>query len=290
MIMLTKLARLQPLAFYFTLAYTVSWLIWGIGAAMGQSGSLEHFGVFLMIGSFGPLIAALIVSGLRGGTTEIRAFLMRIIQVRVRLSVYLAVWLILPLVLAFGLLLVGFPIKPGVDLALTIGSLIVGMPINGFLTAFLSPGPLGEEPGWRGFALPRMMKFGEWQASVLLGILWAFWHLPVAVLIPEWRAPFPGTTLPMFAWLVLYPISTVALAMMLSKLWKWSNGSIFICILFHGVVNASFQILDKLNTPYSAVISFVMIDLLMCVAALIFAFLDRYAFRPVTRVPAQSAT
>ncbi len=286
--MLTKLARLQPLAFYFVLAYAISWAIWGIGAAIGQTSSLENFGTFLMIGSFGPLLGGLIVSGLRGGVPEIRAFLTRIVQVRVRFPVYLAVWLIFPLALAFGLLLVGFPIKPGVDLALTIGSLIVGMPINGLLTAFLSPGPLGEEPGWRGFALPRMMQFGEWQANVLLGVLWAFWHLPVAVLIPEWRAPFPGTTL--VTWLVLYPISTVALAVMLSKLWKWSNGSVFICILFHGVVNASFQILDKLTTPYSAVISFVMIDLLMWVAALIFVLLDRYTFRPVNRVPAKSAT
>jgi uncharacterized protein len=284
--MLTKLARLQPLAFYFTLAYLISWAVWGIGAAMGQARSLENFGTFLMVGSFGPLLSGLIVSGLRGGPTEIRALLMRMIQVRVRFPVYLAVWLIFPLVLAFGLLLVGFPVKPGVDLALSIGSLIVGMPINGLLTAFFSPGPLGEEPGWRGFALPRMLPFGEWQASVLLGVIWAFWHLPVALLFPDWRSPFPGTTLAM--WLVLYPVSTVALAVMLSKLWKWSGGSALICILFHGVVNASFQILDKLTAPYSAVVSFVLIDLLLWVTALIFVLLDRYAFRQDARVPTKS--
>jgi uncharacterized protein len=149
------------------------------------------------------------------------------------------------------------------------------MPINGFLTAFLSPGPLGEEPGWRGFARPQMTRSSPWQTDVLLGVLWALWHLPVAILIPQWREVFPGMGIDLSAWLILYPISVIALTVMLSRLWRWSDGSVFVCILFHGVINATFQIVDKVSTPYSALVTFVMLDLLLWLAALIFVALDR---------------
>ena len=43
-------------------------------------------------------------------------------------------------------------------------------------------GPLGEEPGWRGFALPKMLeRQGALVASLLLGGLWAAWHLPLGL-------------------------------------------------------------------------------------------------------------
>ena len=256
-----NLMRHQPLWSYVVLAYGISWAVWFTGAALGRSASLEEFWLFLFLGSFGPLLAALMLSAWRGGPPEVRAFLLRLVQARVRWPVYVAAWFVLPAVMSLGLLLMGFVFKTGA--VLNVASLILAMPINGFLTAFLSPGPLGEEPGWRGFALPRMTLLSDWQADVLLGILWAFWHLPVALLIPEWRNVFPGTTIDLPVWLVLYLISLIALSVILSRLWRWSKGSVFICILFHGVVNTTFQIVDKVSTPYSALVSFVMLDLLL---------------------------
>jgi hypothetical protein len=97
----------------------------------------------------------------------------------------------------------------------------------------------------------------------------------VAVLIPAWREVFPGLAVTLPAWLVLYPISVIALSVMLSRIWRWSGGSVFVCILFHGTVNTTFQIVDKIETPYSAVVTFAMLDLLLWVAALAFVALDR---------------
>jgi uncharacterized protein len=272
-----KLARQQPLALYFVLAYAISWAVWFTGAALGRSGSLEAFWVFLFVGSFGPALAGLTLSGLRGGMPEVRTFLWRIVQTRVRWPVYVATWFVLPSIMCLGLFVLGFNFKDGA--ILNVASLIIAMPINGFLTAFLSPGPLGEEPGWRGFALPQMTRSSPWQTDVLLGVLWAFWHLPVAILIPAWREVFPGMGIELPAWLILYPISVIALTVMLSRLWHWSDGSVFVCILFHGVINTTFQIVDKVSTPYSALVTFVMLDLLLWIAALSFIALDRLVFR-----------
>ena len=274
--MLTHVARQQPLGLYFMLAYAISWTVWFVGAALGQAGSLETFSVFLMLGSFGPALAGLVLSALRGGWPEVQALLRRIIRVRVWWPVYVATWFVLPSIICLGLLAFGFAYKP--DALPNAISLIIAMPINGLLTALFSPGPLGEEPGWRGVALPHMTQLGGWQADVLLGVMWAFWHVPVAILIPTWRDVFPKMPVGLAEWLVLYPISLVALAVMLSRLWRWSGGSVFICIWFHGVINMTFQVVDHVSTPYSSVVTFALLDVLLWVAAMVFVLLDRFVF------------
>ena len=60
-----------------------------------------------------------------------------------------------------------------------------------FVYIFFLGGPLGEEPGWRGFALPRLQRrYGPLVGSLILGPIWAFWHLPI-FWIPELSAHHP---------------------------------------------------------------------------------------------------
>jgi hypothetical protein len=94
--MSSNLTRQQPVWLYFVLAYVFSWGIWFIGYASGKSKSLEDFGGFLFLGSFGPLLSALVLTFLQGGLPEVKTFLLRIVQVRVRLWVYLAIFFIGP--------------------------------------------------------------------------------------------------------------------------------------------------------------------------------------------------
>ena len=52
---------------------------------------------------------------------------------------------------------------------------------------------LGEEPGWRSFALPRLeIRYAPLLATVLLGFVWAMWHLPLALVDPRFAHGFPG--------------------------------------------------------------------------------------------------
>ena len=81
------------------------------------------------------------------------------------------------------IVLLGAIVVPGVlgSFQPLIVPLLVGYPLA-FATTFFLGGPLGEEPGWRGFALPRLQgRSGPLVGSLILGVLWALWHLPTVL-------------------------------------------------------------------------------------------------------------
>jgi membrane protease YdiL (CAAX protease family) len=87
----------------------------------------------------------------------------------------------------------------------------------------------GEEIGWRGFALPALLKrFGPWQSSAILGVVWAAWHYPLFQMpgMPQYGSPF----------LAFVPY-TIALSVILTFLSLQTRGSVIIATLFHGAVN-----------------------------------------------------
>jgi membrane protease YdiL (CAAX protease family) len=108
---------------------------------------------------------------------------------------------------------------------------------------------VGEEPGWRGFALPRLQqKYGPLLGSLILGVLHALWHLP-GLFVIGWLGPF---TLPGFVVFLLVGIAT-------TLVWTWilnnTKGSILIAILLHSASNANTSLLGKLlPTPTPAVL------------------------------------
>jgi membrane protease YdiL (CAAX protease family) len=87
-------------------------------------------------------------------------------------------------------------------------------------------GPLGEEPGWRGFALPRLQDaFHPLLASVILGFLWASWHLPLLFIhlysIPYWQ----------------YAPMVIASAIIIAFGFNISGGNTLVAIYLHGLLN-----------------------------------------------------
>ena len=89
---------------------------------------------------------------------------------------------------------------------------------------------LGEELGWRGYLLPRLLHFGVWPAFILVGIVWWFWHLPLNLLNPSTIELNP---------LILYPAGLVA-AILFGAILAWlrySSTSIFVAALAHITYN-----------------------------------------------------
>ena len=171
---LVSLIRRHPLISFFVLAYALSW--WPIAFyAAGLSPST--------IISFGPFLAALVVLAATQGKTGVVGLLRRIVRWRVGLRWY-AVALLLPVVVtaaaaALNVLLLGAKASSSVA---ELGGL-TGL-FSTFALLLLIPGLGGtwEEPGWRGYALPRLQTArSALFASLILGVVWAFWHLPLFI-------------------------------------------------------------------------------------------------------------
>src|SRR5918994_4741295 len=169
---LVSLIRRHPLISFFVLAFALSWWSW-ILYAFGLSPA--------PIASFGPFLAALVVLALTYGKAGIGGLLRRMVQWRVGLRWY-AVALLLPIGIALAAtalnVLLGAQAPSAADLGGWTGL------FSAFAVVLLIPGFGGtwEEPGWRGFALPSLQAGrSALVASLILGAVWALWHLPLVV-------------------------------------------------------------------------------------------------------------
>jgi len=99
-----------------------------------------------------------------------------------------------------------------------------------FPLVFLVGGPLGEEFGWRGYALPAMQERMGWRiASLVLGVAWAVWHLPLFYIDSTAQSHMP-------VWLFL--LSTLASSVVFAWLFNRTQGSVVPCLVLHSAVNA----------------------------------------------------
>jgi uncharacterized protein len=103
-------------------------------------------------------------------------------------------------------------------------------------------GPLGEELGWRGTALPLLItRFPAWQASLILGVLWTFWHVPQMLLLPGASIP---SFMPLSATSVaLYLVQMSGITALITLVFLRSNGSILLAILTHLAFNTAENVL-----------------------------------------------
>lgn len=113
----------------------------------------------------------------------------------------------------------------------------LAMLING---AIGTPLGFGEEYGWRGYLLPRLLPLGEIRATLLLGLVWGLWHLP-ALLI---GLNYPGQ--PLCAALLVFAVNALLLAFPFTWLYTASKGSPFVVGVMHAVLNA---VGDAFTTP-----------------------------------------
>jgi membrane protease YdiL (CAAX protease family) len=169
---LAAAVRRHPLGAYFLLAFTLSWGYWVPAALAG--GEASHFP-----GLLGPMLAALLVTGIVQGRAGLRDLLARMARWRVPPRWYAAA--LAPIVV--GLVTLGGPWAAGASLpSLDQLSFMPGLPALGWLAVLalaLVVNGYGEETGWRGFAWPRLRQRHTLAgAALLLAVPWALWHLP----------------------------------------------------------------------------------------------------------------
>ena len=255
---ITGLVRAHPLLAFFALAYLLSWTYWLLVLGIMGRYTLGWF----VPGAFGPPLAALLVTGLVDGRDGIRVFLRTWVLWRVGLRWYVVALMGLP---ALGLL-VGLLSGDWSDPFAGSGT-SVAVTYLAVLSFLLVLGGAQEEPGWRGFALPRMQeRRGPLAASVALGVLWGLWHLPVFVLVPGYNAA--GTSVASIAATVLVftAVGAVGQSLILTWLFNHTRGSVFLAVLAHASLNAATGLVTGRTASTAVVASFAIVGLVLAVA------------------------
>ncbi|MHC1562382.1 CPBP family glutamic-type intramembrane protease [Actinomycetospora sp. C-140] len=201
-----RAVRRHPLATFFVLTYVIAW-------------AFVPFGSF---GAFAPLVAALIVVPIAQGRAGLRELGRRIVRWRVRWY-WWALAIGIPVAVHLLAAVLGDP-SP-LRLAAWGDVLLV------LLLRLVNPtdGALGEEPGWRGFALPGLQsRLSPLAATAMLAVIVTVWHLPLVLLAEGDRAT---TLLGMI-------LGTVGVTFWYSWLFDHSGGSVLLVVVAHAVEGA----------------------------------------------------
>jgi uncharacterized protein len=212
-----------PLVAFFLLTYALMWACF-ITVAAARIPANSPLGVLLLyLGTFAPSLVALGLTARAEGSAGMRALLGRIVQGHVAARWYVFALAYIPAIkLAVALIhrvVTGaWPRFGASPLYLIPLAILVSTPVQA-----------GEEVGWRGYALPRMAeRVGLAPASVLLGLLWAFWHLP-QFFIPE--SDSYGQSF------LVYVLQVTALSVAMAWLLAKAGGSLLPLMLMHATVN-----------------------------------------------------
>jgi len=204
-----NVVKRNPLITFFVLAYAVAW-------------AFVPFGSF---GAFGPLVAALVVVPLTRGRAGLRELGSRLVRWRVRWFWYLVA---LGVPLTIHLVTAGLNTAAGADVPSVTGASFSAAVLT-FLVRLVNPtdGPLGEEPGWRGFALPGLQtRYSPLAATTILALLVAGCHLPVFFLEEGGLQP------PV---LLGGLVTTIAVTYWYAWLFNRTEGSVLLVLLAHSI-------------------------------------------------------
>lgn len=222
----------HPVASFFIGAYVISWLLW-TPAVLGYTDG-AWVAVFF-VGVFGPFAAAAYVTHATGGS--VRGWLRAIFRVRIDRRWYLAA-LVFPPVLVAVVSAEFAALGESLDFSLTGERLASYLPLLVFCI-LLNGGP--EEPGWRGFALPHLEeRLSPVQSTLLLGFLWALWHLPVLAFEDD---PQHGLgTLAFIGVLVSTVVGIMLYAFTYTFLWNRTHSALA-CVLLHASYNTAIGVM-----------------------------------------------
>jgi len=228
-----------PLRFFVT-TFIWSWILW----TPLVLGSLEIIPVsdkllsilklpLVILGAFGPMAGALLVLRQEKGKGSVKKYLQSFLDFRLGWKTYL-----IPILIFGGSTFIAwiFPELLGEErLSMLLPSIWVFIPCLIYMTLV---GGGQEEFGWRGYALPILEnKFGIWFANLILGIIWAFWHIPL------WFITGTSQTQMNFGGFILL---MVGYSFIFSWIRKISGNKPFSGIYVHGLANAFISIMPTL--------------------------------------------
>jgi len=227
---------MRSLLTFFSLTYIVGWTFFALAATISggpapRSGLAPLRSLLFLPGVFAPSLVALALTARAGGRAATQALLRQIFERPVGARWY---------VFAGGYM-AAIKLAAALLHRLATGAWPPfgqeAWYIMAVATVVSTPVQAGEEIGWRGYALPRLARhLGLAPASVVLGVIWACWHLPV-FFIPD--TDKYGQSFPM------YLLSVTALSVAMAWLYWRTNGSLLLVMLMHAAINSTKDIVPS---------------------------------------------
>ena len=216
-----RLIRRHPLSVFFLLTFGLTWAVWvprAAGVPVGVVGQLW---------TWAPAVAAVLAAALTGGRAGVRRLLSALGRWRVAWRWYVLV-ILGPA--AFSAAVAGAYALVGGSFAAAFPAASTAFPsLVLFLVLLTVTDGLGEETAWRGFALPRLLeRHRALTASLLLGLVWGLWHLPLV--FTEGSGLFGQPV-----WLLLTDI--LAKSVLFTWVFLRTRGSVLLAALLHGSTN-----------------------------------------------------
>ncbi|MGH9729395.1 MAG: CPBP family intramembrane glutamic endopeptidase [Candidatus Acidiferrales bacterium] len=232
-----------PLLKFFALTYAVTWTCF-IGAVEISHGTAQAGparaavrGALLLLGTFAPALVALAITARDDGMPAAEALFRRVFQWKASARWYFfAISYMAAIKLAVAVThhaITGSWPRFGTEAwYIIVVAIVISIPVQA-----------GEEIGWRGYTLPRLAgRFGYGGGGVLLGLIWACWHLPLFFLpgADKYGQSFP-----------IWVLGVTALSVAITWLYAHVNGSLLLTMLMHSAVNQTIGIIPD-GTPNAA--------------------------------------
>jgi membrane protease YdiL (CAAX protease family) len=223
----------RHVAGFVALAYGISWTVWASvmpdawhALQDGRTPASYTVGGLGLLGMFGPALAALVMrrffthEGIRGSLGARRSWRYYAIAVLAPIVVVVA-----SLAISAATGLADFHAGDKPLWALFVVLLVIDIPLSTIAT-------LGEEYGWRGYLLPKLLPLGQVKASAIVALVWAPWHLPLLLV----GLNYGGKDV--FAVLAFMLALTLVMSLLLTRLFVLAGGSVLVTAVAHASFNA----------------------------------------------------
>jgi membrane protease YdiL (CAAX protease family) len=232
----------RKLVLFFLIAYGFTWVFW-ISEALASRGLLGSSIIvdFLLSpqnpAAWGPFVSAILLTFWYQRGKGVLGLLKKGVDYRFAKKWWIPTFLLCPLIIGGA---PGIAALAGEDIPELYWIANPSLILVNFFVILFTGGPLQEEFGWRGYALPRLQsRFNALVSSVIIGFMWGLWHLPYF---------FIGTELTYAYGIIPQIITAILLSILLTWLFNNTGGSILVSLLFHNMFNLSNDMFPALKT------------------------------------------
>ena len=191
--------------------------------------------------AWGPTVATFCLTYLNEGTEGIKTLLKRATDPSFSKIWWLPTILLLPALTGGALFLSIITEGTAPEIYWLSNPIVLLIGWDSFISIFLFRGPLQEEFGWRGYALPRLeSRFNALVSSIILGVIWFSWHIPYYTMVGD-EAIFQSQFIGLF-------ISHIFLTILITWLYNNTGGSILVTLIFHTTISFSWVLFPFVET------------------------------------------